>query len=131
SSSHFYRFDIASGALEASIPITGATALGICVKGETTAALPTALGPDECAVPNPVVACPVRHYGDTVNTAIGNFWHTYTDLSIPGRGVPLLFTRTYNSLRADTDGPLGYGWTHNYNMYVLTDTTTNEYKVYQ
>src|SRR3954471_8445232 len=42
-----------------------------------------------------------------------------------------MFARTYNADLASQSGPLGNGWTHNYNMYVLTDTTTSEYKVYQ
>src|SRR5208282_232935 len=32
-----------------------------------------------------------------VNCASGDFWHTFTDLSVPGRGMPLDLTRTYNS----------------------------------
>lgn len=48
--------------------------------------------------------------GDPVNTATGNFTEAATDISIPGRGDPLRFTRTYNSAAAGTTGPLGYGW---------------------
>ncbi|MEW6155330.1 MAG: LamG-like jellyroll fold domain-containing protein, partial [Actinomycetota bacterium] len=44
-----------------------------------------------------------------VNTATGNFWHTFTDLTIPGRGVPLRLQRTYNSDLAAVDGPFGKG----------------------
>jgi len=51
-----------------------------------------------------------------VNTASGNFWHTFEDLSIPGRGLPLQFGHTYNAQAAATKGPLGYGWTHSYAM---------------
>jgi len=35
--------------------------------------------------------------GDPVNTATGSFFHQETDLSIPSRGSPLIFTRFYNS----------------------------------
>ncbi|MCK4342416.1 MAG: LamG domain-containing protein [Phycisphaerae bacterium] len=38
--------------------------------------------------------------GDPVNTATGNFAHQETDLSIPSRGSPLIFTRFYNSKAA-------------------------------
>ena len=62
-----------------------------------------------------------------VDTSNGNLCHSFIDLSIPGRGVPLLFSRTYNSLDAAVDGPLGYGWTHNYNMYI--DQDANGYYV--
>ncbi len=37
---------------------------------------------------------------DPVNTATGSFFHQETDLSIPSRGVPLTFTRFYNSKAA-------------------------------
>ena len=49
-----------------------------------------------------------------VNCATGEFWHSFTDFKIPGRGVPLDFTRTYVSGNASTDGPLGFGWTDSY-----------------
>lgn len=54
--------------------------------------------------------------GDPVNTASGNFWHTFDDLAIPGRGPALDLTRTYNSLAASSDGPFGYGWSNSYGM---------------
>jgi YD repeat-containing protein len=41
---------------------------------------------------------------------------SYTDLSIPGRGIPLAYTRVYDSLAAGVDAPLGFGWTTNYSM---------------
>ena len=37
---------------------------------------------------------------DPVNTATGSFFHQKTDLSIPSRGMPLTFTRFYNSKAA-------------------------------
>ncbi len=58
-----------------------------------------------------------------VNCATGDFWHTFTDLSIPGRGIPLHVDRTYNSLAAAEDGPLGYGWINNYAMHLATDAS--------
>lgn len=60
-----------------------------------------------------------------VNTATGNFWHTFIDVAVPGRGIPLSFNRTYNTLaavNASSPAPLGYGWTHNYNASLVTDT---------
>jgi RHS repeat-associated protein len=56
-----------------------------------------------------VVAAPV-------DTEDGNMYDSYTDLDIPGRGFPLSFTRSYNSMAAVSDtssGPLGYGWADN------------------
>jgi len=60
-----------------------------------------------------------------VNCASGEFWHTFTDVSIPGRGVPLGLSRTYNSTDAATDGPFGHGWTSSYMMSLAVDTAGN------
>lgn len=57
-----------------------------------------------------------------VNAETGNFWHTFTDIAIPGRGIPLRFTRTYNSQNAGQNGPLGYGWTDNYNVFLTPES---------
>ncbi len=52
-------------------------------------------------------------FGAPVDAEDGNMYHTFNDIQIPGRGLPLAFTRTYNSLAASTNGPLGYGWVDN------------------
>jgi RHS repeat-associated protein len=52
--------------------------------------------------------------GDPVDCASGDFWHTFTDVSVPGYGPALDLTRTYNSLNASSDGIFGYGWTSSY-----------------
>ncbi len=72
----------------------------------------------------------VRQYThNPVNSATGDFFHTFSDLSVPGRGVPLQFTRTYNSLSAGNagplgnGGPLGYGWSGNSVASLATDAT--------
>jgi RHS repeat-associated protein len=57
------------------------------------------------------VSDPTCNTANPVNCASGDFWHTFTDFSIPERGGPLAVTRTYNSLRAGDGGPFGYGWT--------------------
>lgn len=51
-----------------------------------------------------------------VNCATGVFWHEFTDIQLPGRGVPLDFSRTYVSSRAGVNGPFGFGWTDSYGM---------------
>lgn len=51
-----------------------------------------------------------------VDTESGNFWHTFTDVSIAGRSCPLEVTRTYNSQNAAANSPFGYGWQYNYAM---------------
>ena len=54
--------------------------------------------------------------GDPVNPEFGDLAESATDISIPGRGIPLVFARTYDSLGAAGNGPLGYGWTANWFM---------------
>ena len=57
---------------------------------------------------------------DPVNTENGDFTQSATDLSVPGFGPALDFTRTYDAQAArqqtvtGTPGPLGYGWTDNW-----------------
>ena len=51
-----------------------------------------------------------RSVGDPIDTRSGNFFHTFQDFAIPGRGPGLHLARVYNSLAASSDGPFGYGW---------------------
>ena len=62
---------------------------------------------------------------DPVNCVTGDFWHTVTDLTIPGRGPNISFQRTYNSLLAVQNGPVGFGWTDSYNVYLTFDGAGN------
>jgi RHS repeat-associated protein len=65
--------------------------------------------PTTCSTPRPV------------NCATGVFWHQFTDLSVPGRGVALNLSRSYSSSDAPADGPFGYGWTDSYDMSLAVD----------
>lgn len=60
--------------------------------------------------------CPCHaQSGQPVDSFSGEFWHRFDDLNVPGRGIPLQFTRTYSTMRASVLDRLGYGWTDNYN----------------
>jgi len=61
--------------------------------------------------------------GKPVDCATGEFTHSFTDFSIPGRGLPLRFVRTYKAANAVQDGPLGHGWTDSYDMHLTTDAS--------
>ncbi len=51
---------------------------------------------------------------DPVQFATGIDTHEHTDLAIPGKGIPLSFTRQYVSTGTPKQGRLGWGWTDNF-----------------
>ncbi|MGA8726232.1 MAG: RHS repeat-associated core domain-containing protein [Acidimicrobiales bacterium] len=56
-----------------------------------------------------------------IDTASGDFWHSFTDLKVPGRGPGLDLTRTYNALNATTNGIFGNGWSSSYDMHLTVN----------
>ena len=56
-----------------------------------------------------------------VDVANGNLILSTTDLHVPGRGVPLEFSRTYSANHSSLPGELGVGWRHNYRSQVIPD----------
>lgn len=56
--------------------------------------------------------------GDPINVVQGNYWQSWDDLRVPGRGPELSLARTYSSSRSTVNGPLGYGWNFSYGMTV-------------
>ncbi|MGD0748329.1 MAG: RHS repeat-associated core domain-containing protein [Acidimicrobiales bacterium] len=78
-------------------------------------------------------SCVAATVGKPINPMDGDFYESTTDLSVPGPGVPLGFTRTYDAVLAQQDGAntsgLGVGWTDNFNTSitsVLGMATVNE-----
>ncbi len=61
--------------------------------------------------------------GNPTNVATGNKYEEVLDLSISTSGIPLEFRRSYNS-QVSEDGPLGYGWTHNFEVGITVLSTT-------
>lgn len=61
-----------------------------------------------------------------VQDQIGGMFHTYNDLSIPGRGLPLEFARTYNSDPGalSTGGLFGPGWSFSYGISLAVSGST-------
>ena len=72
-----------------------------------------------------------QHGPYPVNCATGDFWHTFGDLSVPGRGIPLNLTRTYNSLSAATGSPFGFGWSASYTMHLSVEAVSGAVTVTQ
>ncbi|HUR23469.1 MAG TPA: RHS repeat-associated core domain-containing protein, partial [Acidimicrobiales bacterium] len=66
-----------------------------------------------------------------VNTSTGNFWHTFDQMAIPGRGIPLALSHTYNSELAGVDGSLGFGWSSPYAMSLAIDPGSGSVTVRQ
>src|SRR5216683_2908117 len=62
--------------------------------------------------------------GDPVNTAFGSLSERFDDFFIPGRGMALTLAHTYNSVFAAVRAPLGFGWTHSYNMHLVDNGTS-------
>jgi YD repeat-containing protein len=56
--------------------------------------------------------------GDPVALHNGMVTFRATDLVVPGRGVDYELTRRYSSKRSDVDGPVGFGWAHNYDVWL-------------
>lgn len=65
---------------------------------------------------------PVMPVADPVHPGLGNFAHAQKLFSFPGKGLPFQLEAAYNSLDNTYNGPMGYGWTHSYNI-VLTPAT--------
>ena len=57
--------------------------------------------------------------GDPIDASTGNFVYSKTDIEIPGC-FPLEFKRFYNAADG-SDGVMGTGWTHNYNIFLKKD----------
>ncbi|HUC04876.1 MAG TPA: DUF6531 domain-containing protein, partial [Acidimicrobiales bacterium] len=62
---------------------------------------------------------------DPVDCASGDFYDTFTDVSIPGRGPGLDLTRTYNSMAASNEGIFGYGWTCSYESSLVVNADSS------
>ncbi|CAG0926683.1 partial putative deoxyribonuclease RhsB, partial [Thermoflexales bacterium] len=63
--------------------------------------------------------------GRGVSTFSGYYSENEQDFSIDTRGLPLKFERSYNSASGTETGPLGYGWSHNYEMKLQHDLGEN------
>jgi RHS repeat-associated protein len=72
---------------------------------------PTGTNPTNSTVANPV------------NVANGNKYEEVLDLTISTPGIPLEFRRSYNS-KIIFNNPLGYGWTHTYDLSLVVVQTS-------
>ena len=66
-----------------------------------------------------------RTAADPVNTAVGQAVEQTVDVAQTAPGVPAAFARTYNG-GDETDGPLGAGWTFNFDASLTEDSLTGD-----
>jgi len=58
--------------------------------------------------------------GNPINFATGNKYEAETDFSLHGPGLPMRFTRYYNS-QSEIDGIAGYGWTTSFSEHTAPE----------
>jgi RHS repeat-associated protein len=114
-----YRFNVDTGAVVDSFDTGSGGVYGMAVY-DGSRWLPPALS-DDRTFGGPSAgthgARPFNFVAEPVNTATGAYVSEVTDLSYPGRGLGLAFTRTYNSADPSA-GVLGPGWTHSYAVHL-------------
>ena len=73
-----------------------------------------------------------------IDPGTGDLVESYQDISVPGAGIPLLISRTYDSgfaqqqvLSGTATEALGYGWFYNLGMTLTENTTTDVATVVQ
>ena len=66
--------------------------------------------------------------GNPANVVTGNKYEEVLDLTISAPGLPLEIRRSYNN-QVSSDGPLGYGWTHNFDLSVQVLQETSPKRV--
>ena len=59
---------------------------------------------------------------EPVHAGLGNYVTSKPLFSFPGRLLPFTFSANYNSLDTIYNGPLGFGWTHTYNVVLTLPT---------
>jgi len=98
-------------------PMTGSadfrlqgTFSGGAANGEST---PDGSQPPACTACNANAA-------STVSLSFGNMFFAETDLTVPARGIPVAFTRRYDSM-SPYGGRLGSGWHHTYEVRLVVE----------
>lgn len=67
------------------------------------------------------------YVGDMINVWCGNLLLPQVDLSVGARGYRMQIVRSYNSHNNLVNGPFGYGWTYNYNLYLTNMGISTSY----
>ena len=59
------------------------------------------------------------YIGGIINSANGNLYISMKDISIKARGFNIEIIRSYNTHNSNFSTAFGYGWTFNYNIYLI------------
>ncbi len=109
-----YKFNITTGAILNSFHAGDGEIGGVAVYNPARFAF---IGPPEPQTlgdgPGGHGTDPTNRASEPVNTATGNYTSKISDAHLPGRGIPLDFVRSYNSLDTSV-GVLGRGWSHSF-----------------
>ncbi len=109
---------LASGALRILVPPADPTVRDVTIKFRDQARVI----PFETVIKD-AGALPIGHtFVKDVSVVDGHVQKSSTDVSIPGRGGGLSFTRAYTS-RGFEASPLGSGWTHSYRSFAMQDVS--------
>ncbi len=96
----------------------------------TTEVIDAAAPPDRVRIETQLGILKNVQYGpDPVHTGIGNYVFHRRLFSLPGKTMPFTLSVTYNSMAPETDSPLGFGWTHSYNIVLLKDTENEQISI--
>jgi len=133
-SGYIWRIDISTGDVLQTIDTESGALYGLTINGEqgvAAAGSAATLAPEKGTAYGASLAAryspSCKHQivkgdkADPVDCASGDFYHAFTDASIPGYGSALDLTRTYNSLGASTEGIFGYGWTSSYESNLVVN----------
>lgn len=75
----------------------------------------------------PLAGKPVANDGGA-DLFSGNFQPFFNHVDFAnsaGKGIPFIFARTYNAMNTAETGPMGYGWSHSYNVGIVEDSSQN------
>ncbi len=115
--------------------IAGGTYTGYALGGVVAPVGGAVSARENTGLGNPCLSCSAaatrKGRADPVDTAAGSFGESFVDLGISGRGPQAVWGRSYTSVMAADDGPLGFGWHTGYGAHLVIDPVTGNVTVSQ
>lgn len=101
------------------VTLTVTNSAGQAVAEDIFVVEPTATNPSN---PNPQYTTkedhPSEKVSDPIDASTGAYTYRKTDFQIASYGKNLVFRRYYNTVNTSRNSPVGYGWSHSYNIYI-------------